>query len=104
MKIFALAFALVLALAVPSLAAERGRDGIGVGGHMNRGGVGVGVHIGGAHVGVGVGGERRGERRGEHRYHRGYHGGFIGGQFGGPYYGDPCWNWVPVIGWTYVCD
>lgn len=83
----------------------------------HRGDAGVGINIGGAHIGVGVGGrhedrgerrdgrdERRGEHRdenrGEHHFHRGFH----GGHDRDLYRGDPCWNWLPVAGWVYICD
>jgi hypothetical protein len=88
MKVLALAFALILALAAPSFAHP-------VGGHGGSGGQHWQGH---GHVG-GFGGFHGG-----HAYHRGFRGGFIGGPYGGPYYGDPCWNWVPVLGWVYVCE
>ncbi len=35
----------------------------------------------------------------------GWHGGF-GPRVGpawGPYYGNPCWKYLPIVGWTWTC-
>jgi hypothetical protein len=81
----ALACATSLAFAEPR--GERGEHRGGVErGHMDRG----------EHRGTNE--FRGGERRGG--FHRGFHGGLDRNL----YIGDPCWNWVPIIGWVYACD
>ena len=81
-----LACATSLAFAEP-----RGERGEHRGDRMGGGG-------GGRHIERGTNDFRGGERRGG--FHRGFHGGLDRNL----YIGDPCWNWVPVVGWVYVCD